>query len=294
MDESPIFYTIESGPETGAAPLLFLDGIGCDGFVWKYLRPALSETRTLLHMCYRGHGRTQRPRDPARVAIADLADDAASVLTDAEVGPAVLVGHSMGVQVALETYARHPGKVAALILVCGAPGHVLRTFRGTDAFEAALPRARAAVARAPKLWSRALRSLLPTRAAYALAAQLEIRADLIDRDDFWPYLEGMARVDADLFLAMLEAANDHSAREILPGIDVPALVVAGDQDGFTPPSLSREMAKEIPGAELFMVPGGSHTAPIERPEAVCQAIVSFVSRRAGAVAPEKNDFRRKI
>ncbi|HET6612319.1 MAG TPA: alpha/beta hydrolase [Kofleriaceae bacterium] len=310
-DGSPIFYTLDANPLEGsradpgaegrtagcarsAPPALLLDGIGCDGFVWKYLAPALTGQRSVLHMCYRGHGRTPRPRDLSRITIADLADDAASVLADAEAGAAVLIGHSMGVQVALETTRRHRDRVAALILVCGAPGEVLRTFRGTGAFAAALPRARAAVERAPRLWSRALRSLLPTRAAFAIAAQLEIRADLLERDDFMPYLEGMARVDADLFLAMLEGANSHSARPFLATIDVPVLIVAGDRDGFTPPGLSREMAAEIPGAELFMVAGGSHTAPIERPKEVTAAIVSFISRLGIAELPEKIEFPKKI
>src|SRR5262245_44034035 len=104
-DGTPLFY--ESwGARDGRPALAFCDGIGCDGYVWRYLREDFAQ-RFSVHSHYRGHGRTPAPADPSRVRIIDLADDLASVLDDAEVPRAVLVGHSMGVQVALETYRRH-------------------------------------------------------------------------------------------------------------------------------------------------------------------------------------------
>ena len=125
--------------ERGArTPVLLCDGIGCDGYVWRYLRADLAD-RFGLHPHYRGHGRTAPPRDPARVTIEDLADDVACVLDDALVDRAVLIGHSMGVQVALETYRRHPRRVAGLVLVCGAASHPLKTFRGSATLEEMLP-----------------------------------------------------------------------------------------------------------------------------------------------------------
>ena len=65
---------------------------------------------------------------------------------------------------------------------------------------------------------------------------------------------------------MLGHAGRHSAREILPTINVPVLIVAGDRDNMTPRILSEEMHKMISGSSLLVVEGGSHTAPIERPQ----------------------------
>ena len=49
------------------------DGIGCDGYVWKYLLPSLAKERAVVHWHYRGHGKTPLPRDPDRVSVADCA-----------------------------------------------------------------------------------------------------------------------------------------------------------------------------------------------------------------------------
>lgn len=276
-DGSPLFY--ESwGPRGALVPVLLCDGIGCDGYVWRYLREDLAD-RFGLHPHYRGHGRTALPRDPARVTIPDLADDLACVLDDALVERAVLVGHSMGVQVALETYRRHRERVAALVLVCGAPSHPLKTFRGSAALEALLPRIQKWIHRAPSMINRVTRMMLPTRLAFEVAARLEIRRELIEPADFMPYLEGVARIDARLFVAMLSAAGQHSAEDLLPTIDVPTLVIAGARDGFTPPERSRAMALAIPDAELLEIPNASHTAPIERPHLVDWTVRDFVARR---------------
>jgi pimeloyl-ACP methyl ester carboxylesterase len=229
IDGSALFY--ESwGPRGAATPVVLVDGIGCDGFVWRYLRRDLDD-RFNLHPHYRGHGRTAAPRDPTRVAITDLADDIACVLDDALVDRAVLIGHSMGVQVALETYRRHRERVAALVLVCGASSHPLKTFRGSAALEELLPKLEKWIHRVPGVINRLSRTFLPTRLAFEIASRLEIRRELVEPADFMPYLEGFARIDVRLFVAMLAAAGKHSADDLLPDIAAPTLVVAGTRDG---------------------------------------------------------------
>ena len=280
VDETPIFYEVsDSSSPGGAAAAVLTDGIGCDGYVWKYLRGDLAGERRLIHWHYRGHGRSPLPRDPHRIAIADLADDLAEVLSDSGTEAAVLCGHSMGVQVVLETYRRHPDQVRGLILLCGAPENPLRTFRGSSGAELLLPRIRSAVERAPRLINQAARLLVPTRLAFSLATRLEFNAVLMQASDFMPYLRGLSRIEVPFFLSMLAAAGEPSAVDLLPRIAVPTLVVAGETDGFTPPALSQSMVDAIPGAELLVVPAGSHTAPLERPELVGRTVREFLARR---------------
>jgi pimeloyl-ACP methyl ester carboxylesterase len=229
------------------------------------------------------------PRDPARVTVEDLADDVACVLDDALVDRAVLVGHSMGVQVSLETYRRHAGRVAGLVLICGAPSHPLRTFRGSAALEDWLPTIQKWIQKVPGVINRVTRTMLPTRLAYEIASRLEIRRELIEPADFMPYLEGMARIDVRLFVAMLAAAGRHSAEDLLPSVKVPTLVIAGGRDGFTPPERSRAIAGAIPDAELLEIPNASHTAPIEHPQLVNSTVRDFLARRIDPAGDTEGD-----
>jgi pimeloyl-ACP methyl ester carboxylesterase len=279
-DGSPIYYRLTEPATDARSPAAILcDGIGCDGYVWKYLRPLLASERRTIHWHYRGHGRTPEPRDSQRLSIADLADDLACVLDDTDTADAVLLGHSMGVQVVLETYRRHPDRVRGIVLMCGAPAHPLRTFKGRATLDQLLPAVRRTVGRTPRLFRRVSRTLLPTRLSFEIAKRFEVNPELIDERDFMPYLRGLSKVDPSLFLTMLAEAGRHSATELLPEIGVPALIIAGARDGFTPADLSIEMSEAIPNAQLLMIDDGSHTAPIERPELVNDTVIEFIEHR---------------
>ena len=104
---------------------------------------------------------------------------------------------------------------------------------------------------------------------------LELNGRLVRREDFQPYLEHMAQLDIDLFARTLKAASEHSADLYLEQIQKPTLVFAAEKDGFTPPSVSETMAERIPNAELCMVPGASHSAPIEVPELFSLRVEKF-------------------
>jgi pimeloyl-ACP methyl ester carboxylesterase len=277
VDGAPLFYETWGHGRVDRSPLLLLDGIGCDGYVWRFIREDFTDRKNV-HGHYRGHGRTPVPDDFSKISLADLADDNASILDDAEVPTAVLVGHSMGVQVALEFYRRHPKRVRGMILLCGAPSHPLRTFRGNDSLEKILPTAQQVVAKIPAVINRFTKWVLPTKLAYEVAALTEIRRDAVDIEAFMPYLEGVAQIDSRLFISTLGAAAAHSGDDVLGSISVPALVVAGSKDGFTPASRSHEMATAIPGCQLLEIENGSHTAPIEEPKMVNRAIATLLRR----------------
>jgi pimeloyl-ACP methyl ester carboxylesterase len=277
-DGTKLYYRVHQPPEgtQAALPCIFTDGIGCDGYVWKYLEPELVRDRTIVHWHLRGHGQSAVPDDPERVTISDSADDLATVLDAAGVPRAILIGHSMGVQVSLETWRRHHDRVAGLALLCGSYGTPLRTFKGKRTLEDVLPYVRFAVHRIPRLVTALWRRTIPTDLAYQLATLMEVNGALIRRDDFFPYLEHIGAIDIRLFVDMLAAAGRHTARELLPLVDVPSLIVAGTRDGFTPLSLSEEMHRLIPQSRLHVVQDGSHTAPIERPGEVTHTIADFV------------------
>jgi pimeloyl-ACP methyl ester carboxylesterase len=89
----------------------------------------------------------------------------------------------------------------------------------------------------------------------------------------------LTHVDFPMFLRMLRAAGEHTAGDILPTVDVPVLVIAGERDMFTPAFLATAMAEALPKGELLVVPRGTHVAPIEQPELVDERVVAFLRSR---------------
>ena len=266
----------------GSPAVILCDGLGCDGFIWRYLGPALATRHRVVHWHYPGHGDSLPSQEPDALGIPRLADHLAAVLDAARLERAVVIGHSMGVQVALETHRRHRERLLGLVLVCGSPGHPLDTFHDTSLLRQALPLLRRTADAVPRGVSALTRGLVRSGLALELALLLEVNARLVRREDLLPYFRHLTSMDPRLFVRAMQAASQHSAEDHLPAVDVPALVVAGDRDRFTPAWLSRRMALAIPGAELLLVAGGSHTTPLEVPERVQRTVEDFLRRRVRA------------
>lgn len=262
---------------TGEPALVLCDGVGCDGYVWKYLIPHLENTYRIVHYNYRGHGKSQPPEDPENLGIEECAEDLKCVLDDAGVDrPAVLAGHSMGVQVILEFYHRYPERVHALIPITGSYGKAIDHVHNSGLAKQVLPLAKYAATNFAPVIKEFWRRVVHSDFAFLYACRFEINADLIKREDFFPYLEHLSRMDPVIFTRTLEGAARHTAEPYLPEIKIPTLIVAGEADKFTPYWLSRRMHTMIPNSQLLTLPMGSHTGPIELPELTNLRIEKFL------------------
>ena len=277
-DGAAIFFEV-LGPPHPAPTLLLCDGLGCDGYVWKYLQWALADRFRIVHLHYRGHGQTPLPKDFGQVSVADFATDVLAVMDASETERAVICGHSLGVQVSLETYRQGRDRCAGLVLICGSYRNPLSTFKGKQTLGDLLPLIQTAVSRVPRLVGAFWKRLLPLDLSYQIAQRVELNGELVHREDFVPYLEGLSRMDPRMFVATMAAAAQHDAHDLLTQITIPTLLITGRHDSFTPMTLSEEMQQKIVGSELHIVEAGTHTAPIERPSEVSQVVQSFLERR---------------
>jgi pimeloyl-ACP methyl ester carboxylesterase len=268
----------------GTPAILLIDGIGCDGFAWRYLQPRLATRHQVVHSHFRGHGRSGPPIDRDRLSIEELARDLRDVCDHLGIESAVLVAHSMGVQVALDFCRQHPERVAGLVLMCGTFGRITTTFHGTDLLDQVLPSLIRGARSFPGL-ARAVWGRVPAAIAFRVAcAGRELDAERIQEEDFQRYWEHAALMDPDIFLRMLQLAGEHDAKGFLDKVRAPALVVAAEHDTFTPMALAEEMVGGIPDAELEVIFGASHAAPVEQPDRIAERIEEFLSTRLETTA----------
>ena len=278
--------------EGAGVPLVLCDGLGCDGYIWKYVERRFAGERPLLHLQYRGHGRSQVPHDLDTLRVDVLVADLAHALDAAGFAHAVWLGHSMGVQVALEAYRRQPHRVRALALLCGACERPIDTWHhavfpddeapfGNRVMQRIFDGLSRGVidnwGRLKPVWQRLARS----RTAYRLAVNGELNPDLVRPDDFRPYLLHLAEMDMRVFARLARDLSEHSARDVLPTIDVPTLVVGGGRDRFAPLWVIEQLHALIPDAELVPLVLASHAAPIEEPRLIERALVRLLERVDG-------------
>ncbi|MFM7201799.1 MAG: alpha/beta fold hydrolase [Myxococcota bacterium] len=259
-------------------PLVCCNGIGVSTFFWKYVQMRFSPHFEVIVWDYRGHGRSAPPKDPHLVSIPTLAEDLRCLFQHLQLPPAVLLGHSMGVQVILELYRLTPRSVRALVPVLGSYGRTLDTFMGFRHSRVVFDRLYDLVFDSPRLGFQVFQSMVDPRFALLTAPLL----GLVDRlycpvEDLKQYLEHLSAMDLKLIMRMAMSMADHSAEDVLSQIEVPTLIVAGERDMFTPLYLSEEMKSRITGAEMLVLHEGSHAALIEQPGVMLARLERFLN-----------------
>lgn len=275
---------IGSGP-----PMLCNNGVGVGTFFWRYVERFFSTTHTVVLWDYRGHGRSQRGLDPTRadMTVERHARDLGHVIDHLRAlglyqGPAVVVGHSMGCQVSLELRRQRPEEVAALVLALGTAGRALDTFfdwSGSPRLFKALHELIFSLGASANLL---VRPLLLSPIAFPTATALRLVDPHYTRQrDLTPYMAHLATLDLRLFIENVCRLNDHDAWPALPSLGCPLLVIAAENDKFTPMWCSRKMVRDAPGAELLILADASHAALIEQPETINHRIARFLRERLG-------------
>jgi 3-oxoadipate enol-lactonase len=190
-----------------------------------------------------------------------FADDVAALLDALQIEQAVVAGLSMGGYVALALWRRHRKLVRALVLA--------DTRAGADAPDGIQKRTELiGLAR-----SKGVEAVVDKQLAGLIGKSTrEKQPELVER-----IRSIMIRSSVEGIVGGIEAMRDRpDSTPMLAGIDVPTLVVVGDEDVVTPPKEARAMHEGIPGSRLEVIPGAGHLSNMERPAAFNTLLTEFV------------------
>lgn len=280
----------------GEPAIVCCNGVGVSTFFWKYVAEYFGAYRRVVTWDYRGHNGSGMPAElePANFTMEINAQDCIAVLDAAGVDKAVFLGHSMGCQVIFEIWHQFPERVAGLVPVCGPYGRPLDTVPGSPALaQGVFDAFYMAVNSYPELSQAVLRPLLRSALPMQIARLGVINAQLAAVDDMQPYFDHLSQMELRVFFLMAGEMQNHNAESWLGDIDVPTLVVAGESDLMTPMSLSHRMQEKIPGAELLVLPKGSHAGLIEHPELLNLRLHKFLCERVLVESPSKKSPSKK-
>jgi pimeloyl-ACP methyl ester carboxylesterase len=249
--------------ETGAGvPVVLLHAFPLSSAMWLEQRNDLADTCRVITPDLRGFGGSQLGFDEPSLDL--MADDVAAVLDRLDLPEVVLGGLSMGGYVAMAFLRQHPGRVSALLLA--------DTKAGADPGAARENRLRIA------------------------ATLTEEDSTQVLIDDVLPSLVGdTTRREQPLVLgrvrALVEAAPPAAAAwaqramaerpdslDTLRKVDVPAVVVLGDEDALASRDDGAAMVEGLPQGRLVVIPGAGHLSAVEAPGAFSAAVRELVGR----------------
>lgn len=258
-----LHYEVTGRPDQ--PPVLLIQGLGADKHGWDMQRIGLGWSHRLIALDNRGAGRSDKPL--GAYSLEQMATDAVSVLDAAEVETAHLVGASMGGGISQLVTLMYPERVRSLTLTCtSCRNHEWRKQLLSGWSETARTEGMGAMTREAARWvigPRSFRRLLPAigwlgplglgRPRHAFANQVEA-------------------------ILALEEMGDRDLSAELGSIEVPTLVVVGNQDILTPRGDSEELAELIPTAELVVISGAAHGLMIEHASTYNRVLKEFLHR----------------
>lgn len=240
----------------GQGPVLvFCHGFTTTSEFWREQLDVFAQDYRVLAINLPGHGISPAPQGRTYTMDAYVRD-LEQVFLEMALEDAVLVGLSMGGTVAQHFALRNPEMLRALVLV-GATPHGL----GPDVDA---------------------NNVLNAIASHGIARASQ---DVIERSfgpNASPDLIAFAKnevLKTPQFVAeqAIVSLNKSDTRQLLPSIDLPTLVVCGEEDIITPPKESRVLAESIPDAQLCVIPDAGHFPMLEKPAAFNSALRTFLN-----------------
>ncbi|NKQ26233.1 alpha/beta fold hydrolase [Streptomyces galbus] len=255
---TPFLAYEDKGADSPLLPLVLIHGHPFDRTMWAPQVAAFAAERRVVVPDLRGYGAS--PVTPGRTPLSRFAEDVEELLDTLGVDRFVLAGLSMGGQIALECYGRFGDRVRGLVLAdtSAAPE--------TGAGKAA----RAAMA--DRLLAEGLRGYADEVLEKMVApyADPEVKAH-VHRMMTATSPEGAAA-------ALRGRAERPDYRPLLAEVTVPALVVVGEDDTYTPVAEARSLHAALPDADLAVIPRTAHLPNLEAPAAFNEALAAFLTR----------------
>ncbi|MGW0177961.1 alpha/beta fold hydrolase [Nocardia sp. NPDC003345] len=266
-DKTEIFYK-DWGPADGT-PVLLSHGWPLNSDAWDAQALYLAEhgCRVIAHD-RRGHGRSTQTW--AGNEMDTYADDLSVLLETLDLNGVTLVGHSTGGGEVAHYIGRHgSGRIAKLVLVSAVPPFMLRTDDNPEGL-------------APEVFD--------TIRAGERGSRSQLYRDLADgpffghnrcgdiaqgiRDAFW--LQGLASGHRNAY-ECIAAFSATDFRGDLAAIDVPTLIVHGDDDQIVPFEVGgQRSAKLVAGAELRVYAGAGHALPATEQQRLSEDLLAFI------------------
>ncbi|MDU0257510.1 3-oxoadipate enol-lactonase [Streptomyces sp. PU10] len=246
---------LSEGPAS-APPLLLGPSLGTSYALWDAVAPELSVGHRVIRWDLPGHGGSPADLIGPGATVGDLAELVLALADSLGLERFAHAGVSLGGAVGLHLAVHHPERVSSLAVVCSS-AH----FGGAGAWR--------------------------ERAARVREEGLARLADSADARWFTPgftvprLVRDHREADPGAYAACCDALAAFDLRDRVAEISAPTLLIAGREDPATPPAHLRELADAVPGSTLTEIPGASHLAPAERPEAVLTALRAHFGGGAG-------------
>ncbi|MEZ0075276.1 alpha/beta fold hydrolase [Planotetraspora sp. GP83] len=244
-------------------PVVLIPPAGTRAAIWSMHQVTALTAAGYQVVTFDARGTSPSSVPPGPYRLADLAADAAGLITELGLGPCAVAGASLGAMTAQELALARPDLVRAAVM--------LGTRCRTDFFRQSSARAAAARMREPSVGGD-FETVAHMTQLFGSATLADDRAAA----DWFAVLRRFPMRGAGA-AAQYEATVFPDRAPALAGITRPCLVVAFGEDVVTPPAMCREVAKAVPYCRYAEISGAGHFGFLEAPDEVNGVLLDFLA-----------------
>lgn len=280
FDGTSIYYESRGKGEA----IVFVYGIACLMNHWHHQIKYFSKNFQVISFDIRGHHQSNPLSNVQNINISSAAKDIEVILDELQVKKAHFVGHSFGAPVIFSAYDQFAERFNSITLINGFAKNPIKGMFGLDVVEPFFHFFKKQFQDSPalytQLWRWAVYNPISMRAV-AMVGGFNLK--LTHFKDIEVYAKGVAHLDLNVFLSFFEDMMSFDGDHILKKIDVPTLIISGDDDNVTPKDFQTDMASKIKNSELVKVPYGSHCTQLDFPDYVNLKIENFITKKRSDV-----------
>lgn len=263
------------GPGRRPAPIVLLHCYLCSVHWWQGTVPLLARDHRVVRIDLLGFGGSEKP--DGGYAMREQGELVAEALDYIGIRDAIVVGHSMGFDVATALAAHDPGAVAGLVDIDEAPDNasLVLPFEAKLGFVPVLGEA---------VWHVTPDSAIRDGYEVAFAPGYDVESGFENPDQAVDDFRAMTYTSFDASVAEQdEYVETIPLDERAKQAGVPLLVVFGEEDQtWEDPAAEAQRYADVPGARIEMVAGAGHSPNVEKPEETAQLILEFAQTSGAA------------
>ena len=249
---------------TGARPMLFAHGYGCDQQMWRLIAPAFAESHKLVLFDHVGAGRSDLAAyDRVRYgSLQGYADDVLEICAELDLRDVVFVGHSVSAMIGVLAAIKEPERFASLVMVGPSPRYI-----NENGYTGGFTREE-------------IDGLLEFQDSNYLGWSSTLAPVIMGNPERPELAEELTnsfcRTDPEIAKQFAAVTFLSDNRADLPNVTVPALIIQCMEDSIAPMAVGEYVHRHLPTSELAVLDATGHCPHISAPEETIAAIKAFL------------------
>lgn len=256
--------------------LLFLNGLTCDELHFKkQLRYFHKKGYPFLITHYRNHFKSDN-FSLNEVTLKSLAMDIKKIIKKHELKNIILIGHSLGANIALLVSLLSPRSIDKVIFIAGPASKLSDSMFQSNILDFILPLIKKASI-THQLGKKLIWTSLNSHIIAIITKKLGFNPEKVSTEYVKTYIKGVASVDPNVFLTLFNEIIHTNFTSQMALIKKPVLIIGGEKDTLVPSQQYKTYSQVLSNCELFLVPRGSHVPQVEFPRDINKKINNFIS-----------------